>query len=415
MKKISYGLIPLSGSLLKKTASVLFAFLLAAFNFGGMMTCIRNAPDAVYAESEYGIAEKLACVFPNKGLSVTAESPGGDTLYPKALALKLFGLITLRKIPAYVEDRRVLFPGGQAVGISIYTEGVLVVGISGFRSHSGEYVCPAQNAGIKAGDVILSVNGVPVSSSEELKGMLPPGAGTVRILLERSGARIETELRPEISENGDPRIGAWVRDSTVGVGTLSYYDPKDGSFAALGHPVTDADTGSLLKVKDGRLVFADIIGVTKGRRGAPGELHGTFDSSSFPLGEIDLNTELGIFGRLFSEAMPFLGGDGAEIAFPDEVHIGDAYLITSADGSLKIYSCRIVRTGRQKEPAPKGLVIEITDPGLIELTGGIVQGMSGSPVIQDGRLAGVITHVLVNDPTKGYGAYAYWMIDRNGG
>ena len=401
--------------IIMKTAAVLTAFIITAFNYGGAMSYIRSAPDAVYAENENALKEKLSYAFAEDGFSITAESAGDDKLSPRSVALKLCGLITLRRIPVYVSERIVLVPGGQAVGISIYTDGVLIVGISGFRSQNGQTVSPAQKAGLKAGDTILSVNGTAVSSADELKQALISEKGKVRLLVERSGARFETELVPETSDSGEPRIGAWVRDSTVGVGTLSFFDPESQCFAALGHPVTDADTGSLLRVKDGKLVLAQIIGVSKGRPGAPGELHGVFDGSSPQIGEIVSNTDLGIFGKLIDVTSEYFGNNAIETAFPDEVHTGDAFLLCSADGTLKGYSCRIIKTGKQNEPAPKGLVIEITDAELKELTGGIVQGMSGSPVIQDGRLVGVITHVLVNDPAKGYGAYAYWMIKTNGG
>ena len=400
---------------LGKTLAVLLAFLITAVNFGNLMTDIRNAPEVVYAETESELSDKLALGFSDHGLSITAERSSDQKLNPREVSLRYNGIISLRKIAACVEPRRSLVPGGQAVGISIYTDGVLVVGLSGFRSAEGISVDPAQKAGLKAGDVILAVNGESVSTADELRTLLASSSGSIRLLVDRAGSVFESVLTPEKSETGELRIGAWVRDSTVGVGTLTYYDPSDLTMAALGHAVTDADTGSLLKVKDGKLVIADIIGVTKGRAGAPGELHGTFSDGSYPLGEIDLNTELGIFGKLFPDAPRFLGGEALEVAFPDEVHTGDAYIITSAGGDLSIRSCRIIRTGKQNGPAPKGLVIEITDEALIGITGGIVQGMSGSPVIQDGRLVGVITHVLVNDPTKGYGAYAYWMFKRNGG
>lgn len=398
-----------------KTAAILLAFSLIAFNFGPLMTGLRETPDAIYMEDYAELGDKLSGLFYMDGLSLSAQSRESETLSPMIVSYKLLGLLPLRKVAVYVDERPKLIPGGQPVGISIYTDGVLIVGVSGFMNAQGEYVSPAQKAGLKPGDIVLSVNGSPISSSEELKNALSDSPESVRLLIERSGERFETELSPELSGSNEPRIGAWVRDSTVGVGTLSYYDPALGEFAALGHAVRDADTGSLLKVKDGRLVLADIIGVTVGRPGSPGELHGTFDSMSFPLGSVVSNTELGIFGKLYNEAASVLGGEALEVAFPDEVHTGEAYLLASADGEVRAYSCRIVKAGKQNEPAQKGLVIEITDARLKELTGGIVQGMSGSPVIQNGRLAGVITHVLVNDPLKGYGAYVYWMIKTNGG
>lgn len=170
----------------------------------------------------------------------------------------------------------------------------------------------------------------------------------------------------------------------------------------------------MISVSDGKLVAASILGVTKGRQGVPGELHGTFDSSSAEYGIVSANTELGVFGSA-SQSCPLLCGDEIPVAFPDEVHTGEAVILSSASGIVEEYSCRIVKTGRQNAPAPKGIVVEITDRRLIELTGGIVQGMSGSPILQDGRIVGAVTHVFINDPLKGFGAYAYWMYKESEG
>ena len=405
----------LSCSALIKTVAFIAAYAAVAFNFGGTMTELRSAPDAYFAESAADLYESISDSFSGGGLTAAAVNSSDETLANAVVEYKLFGVIPLRRVPAYLSERPKLTAGGQAVGISIYTDGILVVGTSVFASASSRYVSPAEKAGIRAGDVILAVNDMAVSSSDELKAFVDSGTSPLKVTVERNGTRFDVNVIPEESEYGDRRIGAWVRDSTVGIGTLSFYDAETGATASLGHAVADPDTGSLLKVKDGKLMLADIIGITEGKQGAPGELHGTFGPSSFCIGSIEVNTELGVFGRMNESAASVLGGELIETAFPDEVHTGDAYIISSADGELREYSCRIVKTGKQNEPAPKGIIIEITDDELIGLTGGIVQGMSGCPIIQDGRLVGVITHVFVNDPGKGYGAYAYWIYKRYGG
>ena len=396
-----------------KSAAVLAAFLLTAFCHGQAMTGVRELPEAFYAESDAALRERISGTFTAPGVSVTAESSADETL-SSTVSCRLLGVITVKKVPAYIGSRAELVPGGRAVGISIYTDGVLVVGTGSFVSESGRKLSPASDAGVKAGDVILSVNGTGISNSRELQALLDSPERAV-LDIERSGERITLTVTPSRAETGEYRIGAWVRDSTVGIGTLSFYDRVTGLAAALGHAVVDADTGSLLKVKDGKLVAASVLGVTKGRSGAPGELHGTFDDGSFCIGSISANTELGIYGYLADGAKAFLAGEPVPVAFPDEAETGSAQIITPACGEPEIYSCRIIKTGRQNEPAPKGLVIEITDERLVSVTGGIVQGMSGSPILQNGRLVGVVTHVFVNDPLKGYGAYAYWMYKRFGG
>ncbi|MCR5610825.1 MAG: SpoIVB peptidase [Clostridiales bacterium] len=399
----------------KKTLAVVLSFIVFAVNFGSYFSALREVPEEIFAENREDLIRKLEGSFSFTDSALSADSSFDETVGKTFVSCRLFGFLTVKKVTAYVSERAVLIPGGQAVGISIYTDGVLVVGIGSFLSLEGRSVSPAKDAGIEPGDIILSVNGVPIATSIDLSKDLSLNSGHAELLIERNGQRKTVSVVAAKADNGEFRIGAWVRDSTVGIGTLSFYDTESCIAASLGHAVVDSDTGSLLKVKDGKLVLAEVIGVTPGRQGFPGELHGTFDESSPVLGSIEANTELGIFGILSNDAMIDLGGTPIEIAFPDEVRTGDAVILSSVDGTLKPYACRIIKTGRQFEPAPKGIVIEITDERLLEITGGIVQGMSGSPIIQNGRLVGAVTHVFINDPMRGYGAYAYWIYKLIGG
>ena len=378
------------------------------------MTELRNMPSAVFAESEEELLERIGAYSP-KGLSAAVDSQMNERLGTRSAVLFSPLGLPLKSIPVYVGERAGLAPGGDPVGISIRTGGVLIVGVGEFRDRSGKSVSPAASAGLKPGDNIISANGREISSSQELSRLVSDSPEGVELEIEREGKSMTVRLVPLESQDGELRMGAWVRDSTVGVGTLSFYEPDTLAFAALGHPVLDPDTGSLMSVRSGKLVSANILGVTKGRQGSPGELHGTFSDEGQRLGSISANTELGIGGVLEKDAGEQLSRLAVPLAFPDEVRIGDAVILSSASGRIEEYSCRIIRTCRQREPAPKGLVIEITDERLLELTGGIVQGMSGSPILQDGRLVGAVTHVFVNDPRKGYGAYAYWMYKEFGG
>lgn len=391
----------------KKLVSILLAVGIFIFNHSGAMSSIRNMPECIFAEDEYSAEDRLSS-FTKGALSISASSSMDEKLGQREVVIRLPGGIAVKHIPVFVGERPMLIPGGEAAGISIMTEGVLVVGLSEFTSLNGNRVSPCERAGVRAGDVILSVNGESITDSERLSSVVGSSTGSCIIEIERAGKRYEIMVEPIENADGRRSIGAWVRDSTVGIGTLSFYDDS-GRLAALGHPVVDADTGSLLRVSDGRLTEADIIGVTKGVQGAPGELHGIFGPESRSIGTVDSNTELGVFGFLSDEGKYRLQNDPIPVSFPDEVHTGEAVIISCASGKPEAYTCVIISTGRQSEPAPKGLVICVTDEELIGFTGGIVQGMSGSPIIQDGKLAGVLTHVFINDPKKGYGAYAYWI------
>lgn len=378
------------------------------------MRAARELPPALFIG---GSTAAAGPVFPLSGAdgSLAVSVSGDETLAGRRLRLLLFGFIELRSIPVHVSERAELIPGGRAVGISIRTDGVLIVGFGEVLDASGKKCCPAKDSSLRAGDIVTAVNGIPVFTSEELQRALNEAPGRARLTVQRDGKQISVSAVPVIGRDGGAKLGCWVRDSTVGIGTLSFIGAKGGETAALGHSVADADTGCILPVRSGELRLAAILGVTKGRSGVPGELRGTVPTDAPLVGSIVTNSELGVFGLLDAENGARSLGELPEalpLAFPTEVHEGEAELLSEIDGEgMKSWSCRIVRAAKQDRPDQKGLVIEITDSRLLERTGGIVQGMSGSPIIQDGRLAGVVTHVFVNDPTRGYGIYAYWMYE----
>jgi len=258
----------------------------------------------------------------------------------------------------------------------------------------------------------LELNEVPIQNAEHLAHLLSQSDGTCSFVVRRKGEELHISLSAATDTEGNPRLGLWVRDSTAGVGTLSFYDADSGRFAALGHPVSDVDTHTLLDVQEGELLASQIVSVVPGAEGVPGELTGSFSVRTDCIGTIDSNTDYGIFGTLNKS---YENGvcEPVVLAEPAEAHTGGAVLIsTVTDDGPTAYDCEIVRVSPQTVATPKGMVLRITDPDLIETTGGIVQGMSGSPVLQDGRLIGVVTHVFVNDPLKGYCIYARWMYDK---
>ena len=236
------------------------------------------------------------------------------------------------------------------------------------------------------------------------------------IAYDRQGEQRTALLTPHKDEaTGAVRLGAWVRDSTAGVGTLSFYDPESGKYAALGHAITDGDTGAVLSVSEGQVLRAEIVAVQKGKKGAPGELKGSFLREGHAIGSIRRNSILGIYGSLAEPAVNPLYPDGLPIGLRSGVHPGPATILSTVDGKgMQEYAVEITRVNPQTAPAPKSMVIRVTDERLLNATGGIVQGMSGSPIIQDGRLIGAVTHVFVNDPTRGYGIFSENMLDAAG-
>lgn len=336
---------------------------------------------------------------------------GVNTAKPVAdqVSLKLFGLIPIKNVTVSSVDVPVLVPGGQPFGIKLLTDGVMVVGLGTVGNYS-----PAAEAGLLMGDVIIEMNGREVSSKSEVSRMTDQSKGEpIDLLVSRKGETILTTITPVWSEEAGRYLsGMWVRDSTAGIGTVTFYEQSTGIFGGLGHPVCDIDTGILLPLSTGEAASVSIHGVTRGTSGHPGELLGSFTSIGAlgnlgTLGSLFANTECGLFGVLdhapsFASAVP--------LALRQEINVGEAQILTTIAGCQpKTYNVRIEKVDLREGNTGKNMVIRITDPELLAATGGIVQGMSGSPILQNGKLVGAVTHVFVNDPTKGYGIFAETM------
>lgn len=335
-----------------------------------------------------------------------------ETAGTSEMLLSLLG-VPLRKVEVQVSPEKKLIPGGQALGIALHTDGVLVVGVSELQGGGS----PAALSGIRAGDVVRRVDGVDIASAAQLAELIAAaGNRAVPVEFARDGAVMTTTLTPGLdSTTGTFRMGAWVRDSTAGVGTLSFYDPDSSRYGALGHAITDGDTGQVLTVGYGQVLQASIVDVQKGEKGAPGELKGSFLREAIVLGDIEQNSVLGIYGQLNTPATNPLYPDGLPIGTRSSVHTGAAQILSTVDaGGVRAYDVEILQVNPQSAAAAKNMVLRVTDPVLLEKTGGIVQGMSGSPIIQDGKLVGAVTHVLVNDPTTGYGIFIENMLEAAG-
>lgn len=326
--------------------------------------------------------------------------------------LKVYENVSLTNMAAGGILHEVL-PGGQSIGVLVQSEGVTVVGISDILDQSGAKTNPGVDAGIKPGDIILKIDGIPVKGEEEVKDTVArAGAAGRSLTVEyRRGQEVATTNVTPVycSETMRYRIGLFIKDGVVGVGTMTFYEPKSKIFGALGHLITDGETSRPVEISNGKIVDASVQGIHRGRRGQPGEKIGMFSNEGKISGTIKRNTRLGIYG--FMQIEPdFITGAVVPVAAADQVHAGTAEIFTVLKGDkVERFTVEIVKVNPQARDG-KGMVLKVNDPRLIEETGGIIQGMSGSPVIQDGMLAGAVTHVFVNDPTRGYGVLAELMI-----
>ena len=324
--------------------------------------------------------------------------------------LKLFGVLPYKNVDIEVIQDKMLIPSGIPIGIYVKTDGVLVVGIGEFESSGGETISPAKYV-LQKGDYILESNGEPVENKKQFIRMVEDSEGEDMVLTIRRNNEI-TDICINAGKNRmeEWKLGIWIRDNAQGIGTMTY-EGTDSTFGALGHGINDVDTSILMNLEEGTLYITEIVGITRGANGAPGELTGyiEYDSDNV-IGEITENTAEGIFGVCDEELVTNSVYEPVPIALKQEIEIGPAQIICSVSGEPEFYDVEIVEVNLEHENVNRGIVIRVVDEKLLMLTGGIIQGMSGSPIIQNGKLVGAVTHVLVNDSTKGYGIFIEEML-----
>ncbi|MDO4553221.1 MAG: SpoIVB peptidase [Bacillota bacterium] len=327
---------------------------------------------------------------------------------------RLFFDVKAEDAAASLQSSGFLVPGGQSIGVTMDVKGVLVVGLEELETAEGGTVNPGLAAGLQIGDSILTVEGVAVNSAEEVAQVVNGLQSAVELKVRRKSETLDIQVEPVLSaEDGLYKIGVWVRARTAGLGTLTFYDPVQNTFGALGHAITDPVTGQLLRVDEGLLLHASVESVLQGKAGEPGEIRGIFYEAEEPLGQLSLNTEYGIFGSVYEAIENPYYTQAIPVASPKEVKKGPAVILATLEGDrMQEYDIEIEKVDRQSSAETKGLVLRVTDRELLEQTGGIVQGMSGSPIIQDGKLVGAVTHVFVNDPERGYGIFLQWMLSQ---
>lgn len=310
---------------------------------------------------------------------------------------------------AQVKGTRMVIPMGRAVGIKMFSDGVMVVGLAEVPSSVGA-AAPAKNCGLRQGDIITHINNTHVDTIEQVQTVLQDLEGEkMSIRAMRGEKQVQLTAQAVECADGSYRLGAWIRDSMAGIGTMTFYEPASGLFGALGHSINDVDTSLLMPLESGAIMFASVSDVKKGEVGEPGELHGAFKVNQ-DLGELDSNTASGIFGTLSDLSMAD-GLSPVPVALRKEITVGPATILSNISGdTVEEYQVEIVRIFPAGSHDTRDLMVKVTDARLLEQTGGIVQGMSGSPILQNGKLVGAVTHVLVNDPTKGYGILAENML-----
>ena len=327
------------------------------------------------------------------------------------LSLNLAGF-SVKDLTVNVIPNTVVIPSGETIGLRLYTSGVLVVGMSEIQGEDNNNYTTYKKSGIKEGDMITKVDNETVTCTSDLITKVNESDGkAVKITYVRNGSNYDTEILPTKTSDDEYKLGLWVRDAASGVGTISFYDPNTGEFGALGHGILDVDTEELIDIARGDIVTSKIVSIVKGEKGKPGELQGSIDNGKI-IGEVYKNTNFGIYGKLNNVEQIENDSDKVMEVMPrDEVKEGKATILcTLDDNKQEEYEIEIEKIYTSTNRTNKNMIIRVTDSRLLEKTGGIIQGMSGSPIIQNGKFVGAVTHVMVNNPEKGYGIFADTML-----
>lgn len=385
-------------------AGIFSAFVAAILCFALFLS--SRLPDRYYMAkgSEFSIGSNKMIQTKSAASSypLSVYSSAGNT-FP--MSLKLFGAVEIKEVSVQVVDRRVVSLCGTPFGIKMVTDGIMVIGTGGVSDLQNQIQNPAKQAGIQEGDVILSLNGEKLSSKKQLNQVIKNCGGkpiSMTVRRENDVKTVEVSPVKSFSDNSY-HVGLWVRDSSAGIGTMTFYDPQSRCFAGLGHAICDIDTGQIMPLSQGEIVKASIIGVEQGKSGTPGQLLGSFVTDQ-PVGTLYSNSCDGVYGKLsspppYSQTIP--------LAQSHEIQEGAVKILATVQGEKpRLFDAQIEKVSLSQNEPTKNMVIHITDPELLQTAGGIVQGMSGSPIIQNGMLVGAVTHVFVNDPTRGYGIFA---------
>ena len=393
---------------------ILFCLVLdlLAVVFLGYRYLDRKIPDEIHIDRNSGLdfSSLSGIPFVSFGDTITVSGEGSYQL-----PCTLFGKIHFKDIKVTPTEADSILVSGSSVGIYMETSGVLVIDTGEILSSDGQIQDPAKNL-LKPGDYIVALNQQKISCKQDLIDDLKDLDGSaVTVSIRRENSLVPVSLTPVQDSSGKYKLGIWVRDDTQGIGTLTFVT-EDGKFGALGHGISDVDTGNLLSIKGGKLYCAQILGVQKGAKGTPGELSGLIRyRNDNVIGTINSNSENGIYGNFTgnfgSDSQQSIALRKMKIGYKQELQVGPASILCNVGDGVKEYDAKITRIDMNHEDSNKSFVIQVTDPELIDTTGGIVQGMSGSPVLQNGKVVGAITHVFVQDAASGYGIFIENMLD----
>lgn len=399
-------------------AGVLFAYVLLLYSIPDKMYVERGEePDYTFGVPVTGTVVKSAEVFANKqpaqngAIHMTRQAGAGQQTGTYQVLCRLFGTIPVKRVAVQEVSKKELLPAGTNIGIYVKNEQIMIIGTGEVTDESGSKSEPAKNV-VQSGDYILAVNGEEVTSKAQLVKKISFCDGKkVRLKLLRGKDPIEVSVKPVRCAQGIYQIGVWVRDDIAGVGTLTYVTDSK-KYGALGHGVTDADVGSLIDMDQGSIYETTILEVRKGQRGQPGEMSGMINyNEQYRLGTVEENTNVGIYGTLTNMPKELKGVSAMPVTYKEGIKKGKAQIISSVEGKRRSYDIEIEQTNYHSEGNNKGIQFQVTDERLLEDTGGIVQGMSGSPIVQDGHIIGAVTHVFISDSKMGYGIFIENMLE----
>ena len=389
----------------RRVRRICAAYLLAAA-VSALGWLYSSLPDHIYLEPGQALVLPRFSYVEPLGSGSTQNVVSTRTVGSYQTTLSIGGVFPIKKVQAVITPRQTVTVCGTPFGVKMFSEGALIVGFTDINGSDGTPVNPSKAAGLHLGDRVICIGDTSTESNDEVKAALEAADGQpVRVVYVRDGQQQQTTLTPCWDAVANEwRAGMWVRDSSAGVGTLTFIEEEGGIFAGLGHSISDGDTGQSIALRSGEIVPCEIVGCTIGTAGGPGELKGKF-IGSHAVGTIEINGENGVYGETRAD----FEGRSMEVAFAQEVVTGPAQILTTTLGQTpKLYDVEIEKVSDAE--SVRNMVIHVTDSDLLQETGGIVQGMSGSPILQNGRLVGAVTHVLVNDPTRGYAIFAETML-----
>ncbi len=419
----------------KKTIGIFLIILLLAINFNDTFQSIVNFPNELYVlegekrilnfnlplslsakvKEENKIMEVNGLIQNNYDLNLNEpiKLQSNDT-GEVGIQLKLFGVLPVKNVKVKVLPDVKLYPGGQSIGVKLKTEGVIVVGLSEMIGQDEKSHSPGLEANVNVGDIIYKIDEKRVNTAEDVSQIINNITNKpLELDIKRKNKWEKVSIKPvKDKEDGKYKIGLWVRDNTAGIGTLTFYHEGSNKYGALGHAITDVTTGIIMPVNNGEIVSAKVGSVLQGQKGKPGEIRGIFYNEDKVIGNIEENTSQGLYGTTYTKLINNKINKPISIGLQQHIKEGAAKILTTVEGNrVEEFNIEIEKIVPQSKKSGKGMIIKVTDPELLEKTGGIVQGMSGSPIIQNNKLVGAVTHVFVNNPTKGYGTFIEWMLE----